>query len=226
MDGSTAIATQNDNVYASYGAKVGQAGLFLSFKNGDFNYGQNGDCLPLGTRLAANMAGLRVGWKRWFGGQVTDDMLELLTDQRPVAPRNTLGDNDQALWERDEKTKVPRDPWQFTNELLLADGEGQQYVFATASKGGIGAIGRLCKDYGKLYRQKPGMVPIVELATDFYMHKEYGKTYFPIFNLVDWVAEDELSIPGASAEEAVTAAPPAPVAAAPAAAPASRKTRF
>lgn len=230
MDGSTQIATTQaaglpavpagTDPFSSYGAKVGQQGTFLTFKNGEFLFGQNGDELPIGTKLAANVGGLRVGWKRWFAGAVTDDMLELLVDQKPLQPRNSLGDMDPQMWERDEKTKEPRDPWQFTNELTLVDGDGETYIYATASKGGIGAIGRLCKVYGKEYRQRPGMVPIVELATDFYMHKDYGKTYFPIFNLVDWVSEEELLASGAadegggSDERAVATEPATPAAAA------------
>ena len=228
MDGNTQIAPAapaaglpaaqaGTDPFSSYGAKVGQQGTFLTFKNGEFMFGQDGKELPLGTRLAANVAGLRLGWKRWFAGAVTDDFLELLIDQKPIAPRNTLGDMDSALWEIDTTTKQPRDPWQLTNELTLVDNEGETFIYATASKGGIGAIGRLCKAYGQQYRQRPGQVPIIELATDHYMHKEFGKTYFPVFNLVDWVDESEVG--GGAAEVAEVAPPAAPP-------PAARKARF
>lgn len=218
MDGNQLTTAGDNNVFASYGAKVGQTGLFLTFKNGEFLAGQNADEIPLGTRLAANVAGLRIGWKRWFGGQVTDDLLVPLVEQQPMPPRNSLGDLDQQLWERDEKTKVPRDPWQITNELILVDPEGQEYIYATASKGGIGAIGRLCKEYGKLYRQKPGMVPIIALGNDHYMHKEFGKTYVPDFKIVDWADETSLDAIEGEAAPAIESPKPKPAAA--------KKTRF
>lgn len=233
MDGNTQIATAapaslpatqaGTDPFSSYGAKVGQQGTFLTFKNGEFMHGQDGKEIPLGTKLAANVAGLRLGWKRWFAGAVTDDFLELLIDQRPIAARNTLGDADSSLWEIDTTTKQPRDPWQLTNELTLVDNEGETFIYATSSKGGIGAIGRLCKEYGKAYRQRPGQVPIIELATGYYMHKEYGKTYFPEFNIVDWVDENEVgSGAEAEAEEDAASAPAAP----PPPATATRKARF
>lgn len=188
---STELTTASDNVFASYGAKVATQGTFLSFKNGEYLAGQDGTEIPLNTRMVANMGGLRIGWRRWSGDRLTDDLTELLTEQRPIAQRNTLGDDDQANWETDNAGK-PRDPWQLTNVIEFVDSEGEAYIYSTGSKGGIGAIGRLCKEYGKLYRQKPGMAPIVTLGRDFYMHKEYGKTYFPVFEIVGWADEDTL----------------------------------
>lgn len=223
MDG-TSLATASDNVYASYGARVGNQGTFLTFKNGEFLAGQDGTELALDTKLIANMAGFRIGWRRWWDDQITDDLTELLVDQLPMKQRNELGDMDQALWKKDNNGK-PFDPWQLTNILDFADQEGEVYIYATGSKGGIGALGRLCKEYGKQYRQHPGMLPIIQLNRDHYMHKEFGKTYFPVFNLVDWVDEGEVGGGGAEVEEAgVAPAPPPPAPAAPAAA--SRKARF
>jgi hypothetical protein len=224
---SAAIAPMGGDPYAAYGAKVGTQGQFLSFKNGEFLYGQNDTELPLGSRLAANMAGLRIGWRRWFDAKVTDDLTELLIDCPAVAQRTALGDNDSALWETDKDGK-PRDPWQLTNVLELVNGEGEAFIYSTGSKGGIGAIGRLCKEYGKQYRQRPGMVPIIELGRDSYTHPEYGKTYFPVFTIVDWGDENALVIEDAPAEEERVAPPspkpePAPT---PAPAASSKKTRF
>lgn len=216
---NTDIAVAGGDPFSSYGAKVGLQGTFLTFKNGEYLAGQDGKEIPIGTRLAANMNGLRVGWRRWFGDQLTDDLTELLIDQKPIAPRNTLGDDDAALWEKDNTGK-PRDPWQLTNVIELMSADGETYIYATGSKGGIGAIGRLCKEYGKLYRQKPGMVPIVTLERDFYMHKEFGKTYFPVFPIVDWADENALNFDAETGEEPAPAPQPAP---APAAA---KRTKF
>ena len=125
----------------------------------------------------------------------------------------------------------PRDPWQFTNELVLRGQEtGDEFVFATSSKGGLGAIGELCKAYGKLYRQKPGMLPVIELGHDHYAHKVYGKTYFPVLKLVGWVREPDAVEAHSEAEPPV--APPAqspPSPSTPAKAPeppAPKRTRF
>ncbi len=189
--------------YAAYGEQASAVKAYITFKNGEYLFGVDDDVIPLGTRFIANMPGLRVGWKRWSAGRVTDDLLDLLADGVPPRRRSDLGDLDQGLWEIDEKTKQPRDPWLFTNELVFRGQEtGDEFVFATSSKGGLGAIGELCKAYGKLYRQKPGMLPVIELGNDHYAHKVYGKTYFPVLRLVDWVRDT------ASADS--TEAPPEP----------------
>lgn len=189
--GSTALTTPGGDPFSSYGAKVGIQGTFLTFKNGEFLAGQDQAEVPIGTRLAVNMQGLRVGWRRWFKDELTDDLTELLVDQMPLKQRNELGDLDEKLWDSDDKGN-PRDPWQFTNVIEFVSTEGETYIYSTGSKGGLGAIGKLCKAYGKEYRQRPGQVPVIDLERDSYNHKTYGKTYFPVFNLVDWVDEDAL----------------------------------
>ncbi len=206
--------------YAAYGEQASSVRTYITFKNGEYLFGVEDDVIPLGTRFVANMPGLRVGWKRWAGGRVTDDLLDLLADAVPPRRRNDLGDLDQGLWELDDK-KQPRDPWQFTNELTLRGVEtGDEFVFATSSKGGLGAIGELCKAYGKLYRQKPGLLPVIELGHDHYAHKVYGKTYFPVLKLVDWV----LDAADQPVDAPTVAPPPAPAKAPEPAAP--KRTRF
>lgn len=212
-------ATVGADPFSSYGAKVGTQGTFLTFKNGEYLAGQDAKEIPVGTKMAANMPGLRIGWRRWYGDQLTDDLTELLLEQAPMKRRDELGDSDPVMWEKDNSGK-PRDPWQLTNVLEFVDGEGESYLYATGSKGGIGAIGRLCKEYGKLYRQRPGQVPVVELGRDFYMHKEFGKTYFPVFTIADWVDENSLDAIGRSGEEPAPEPDPVkPLAA-------TKKTRF
>src|SRR6266550_4772436 len=126
--------------YSSYGARVDKTGAYLSFKNGEYNYGKIGAKLELGTRMVADMPGLRVGWKCWKGGRVVADLMNLLTDN-DIALRRNLGDDDQDLWDCDERGQ-PRDPWQFVNELTLCRDDGENFVFSTSSRGGIGAIGK------------------------------------------------------------------------------------
>jgi hypothetical protein len=188
------VAVTHGDPYSSYGAKVGVQGNFLTFKNGEFTFGQDARTLPMGTRLAVNMPGLRIGWRRWYGGQLTDDLTELLSDGPRLQTRDALGSDDPALWEKDQDGK-PRDPWSLSNVIEFIDDQGERYIYATASKGGINAIGRLCAEYGKLYRQRPGQVPIIELGADSYIHPVYKKTFVPVFApIVGWTREDALDL--------------------------------
>jgi len=186
--GNRSVGTVGRDPFAAYGAKVATRGAnFLSFKNGEWLYGQSDTMLPLGTRLAANMAGLKIGWRKWFGGQVAEDRLSLLIDQLPEEPRAALGDLDPQMWELlDGK---PRDPWQQTNQLELVEvSSGATYLYSTSSKGGIGCIQGLCNSFGQLRRQYPAdYTPIVETGNDFYTHPQYGKTYVPTLTIVGWL---------------------------------------
>jgi hypothetical protein len=197
MTDSRDLLDPRNDPYAAYGAKVGTTGQYLTFKQGEFLAGQNADELKLGTKLVANMPGLRIGWRRWFAAQVTDDLTEPLISGPVTQRRESLGDNNQDLWERDDRGE-PRDPWQLTNILEFSDGDGNVYIYSTGSKGGIGAIGRLCKEYGNERRQRPGMLPIITLGRDFYTHPRFGKTYFPVFTIVGWTDENNPSVDGDS----------------------------
>lgn len=190
----TSVAVTGVDPYSSYGQKVGVQGDFLTFKNGEFTYGQDAKTLPMGTRLAVNMPGLRIGWRRWYGGQLTDDLTELLSEHPRVQRRDELGSDDPAMWEKDQDGKA-RDPWSLSNVIEFMDGEGRRYIYASAAKGAINAIGKLCAEYGKLYRQRPGQVPIIELACDSYMHPVYKKTFVPVFTpIVGWTYENTLAM--------------------------------
>ena len=205
----TAVATTDYDPYAAYGEQASSNKVYITFKNGEYLFGTEQEEIPKGTRFIANMAGLRIGWKRWDGKKVSDERMGLLAEGFRPSSRPELGDQDKSLWELDDK-KQPRDPWQQTNELTLRGPEtGEEFVFASSGKGGIGAIGELCKAYGKLYRQKPGMAPVIELGNDHYNHKVYGKTYFPVLKLVDWVREPDAA---ETAAETAVIAPPAPTA--------------
>lgn len=201
---STAVAVaETYDPYAAYGHQASAVRPFITFKNGEYLFGADKEVIPLNTRLIADMAGLRIGWKRWGGKAVTEERLGLLSEGFKMPARHQLGDQEQSLWEKDEKLQ-PRDPWQLTNELTLMGLEtGDEFIFATSGKGGIGAVGELCKAYGKFYRQKPGMAPVIELDRDHYQHKVYGKTYFPVLKLVDWIPE-----PGTAATESQASALP------------------
>ena len=105
------------------------------------------------------------------------------------ARRDTLGHDDEKKWEVDDQGKS-RDPWQFANLALMRgnDKSGELYTFTTSSKGGIGAIGRLCAEYGKVMREMPDAWPVITLGVDSYMHpnKAYGRIKVPQFKVVGW----------------------------------------
>ena len=85
------------------------------------------------------------------------------------------------------------------------------------SKGGIGAIGELCKVFGRHMREAPDEDPVIALGVGSYQHrdKQYGRIKFPILEVVDWVDkapfEAALETGGPDGGSAPAAAPDTPV---------------
>jgi hypothetical protein len=81
--------------------------------------------------------------------------------------RAELGDTDESLWEKDERTGQPRDPWQQQHILPLEDPESGEYlIFVTSSVGGRIAVEKLCNFVGRQYKQKRQYgLPVIKLAS-------------------------------------------------------------
>jgi hypothetical protein len=192
---ATALSTTGSNPWLEYGAAVGVndiTGDLLTFTKGDYLAGRDKRVVAIGTQLVANMDSLEIGFIKWQNNRPADRRMGRCADGYKPAKRAELGDNDKTLWETDDDGN-PRDPWQFTNRLILADPEdGQLYTFATSSTGGLSAIGTLCSTYGQDMRQHPDEWPIVELGVGSYAHnnKSYGRIKFPIFEPVGWTPKD------------------------------------
>jgi hypothetical protein len=202
IERNTAVAAAGGyDPYAAYGQEAASGGDFLKFSKGEWQKGQNAEEVDLGTRFAANMAELSIGWIRWADGKPAERRFGLLAHAHKPEARDQLGYDDQELWETDDEGR-PKDPWSFTNELPIADPEtGAQMTISVSSKGGIGCIGNLCKAYGKEYRQREGLVPIIELGRDSYMHPVYKKTYVPVLPIVAWVENGSVPEPAAANDE-------------------------
>jgi hypothetical protein len=191
----TAVAKPGDNPWLTYGEAAGTRtfnGDLLKFSKGDYTAGQNNRAIAIGTRLVANMDSLEVGWVRWEDSRPIEQRMGAVVERFKPARRNELGDSDSQSWEIDE-TGRPRDPWQFTNTLELASEDGGElYTFSTSSKGGIGAIGELCKAFGEEVNQHPDEWPVIELGVDSYAHsnKNFGRIKFPTFKIIGWARKD------------------------------------
>lgn len=204
MNTEVTVATENANQvaiaggdpYLAYAASAaGGDKDILKFRKGRFFHGIDEDEVPIGSRLVANMPDLKAGWIRWWDSKPSEEVLVRIADGEAPPKRTELGDDDRDKWETDDHG-VPRDPWALTNVLPLKNADtGDEFAFSTSSRGGIGAIAGLAESFGKEYRQKPGQLPIIELKADSYAHsnKAYGRIDVPVLELVDWVAEAELT---------------------------------
>lgn len=207
---SGALAVPGRNFFEQYeeaanGNRI--IGDFLKYSKGDWLFGRNSDEMPRGAKLVANVIDLKVGWQKWSGGKPVDSVIGRVMDGFVPPKRGDLGDNDEGLWEIDEGSGKPRDPWQLTNVLILKDAGGDGlYTFSTSSKGGIGAIAKIAGEYGRRMRAKPNEIPVVTLESDSYQHpnRALGRIKTPVFKIVAWVDDaafkDALAADEAAAE--------------------------
>lgn len=214
----TSLANPGGNYFQSYGDQVSQksiVGKLLKFSKGDYLVGEDNEEVEEGTKYVANMDELMVGWIRWQDSKPTDQIMGRVAEGYQPQRRNELGDNDKAQWEIDEQGHE-RDPWQFSNYLIMKkpgeNGDDALFTFTTSSRGGLNAIGELCKTYGKEMRQRPDEFPIIALEVGSYQHsnKAYGRIKFPIFKVVGWAKKSEFAdIDQAGSEQPESEAAPA-----------------
>lgn len=204
----TTAAPNNFEAYseAANGNRI--IGDLIKYSKGDWLRGRNSDEMPKGTRLIANVADLKIGWVKWSGGRPADVEMGRVADGYRMPKRDELGDTDESLWEVDEQTGKPRDPWQLTNNLVLkAEKSDELFSFSPSSKGGVGAIAKLVGEYGKRIRMHPNDLPIVALDSDSYQHpnRALGRIKTPVLKIVGWTSNagfaDALAAEAAEAEE-------------------------
>jgi hypothetical protein len=190
---ATAMMSPIDkNVYEQYADAVNQQriiGDLLKFSKGEWLTGREAEEIAEGTELIAGCDQLLIGWIKWADFKPVEYQMGRLAEGFLPAKRSDLDDQDQINWPRDESTGLPRDPWQLSNSMVLMDpGTRQLYTFAAASKGAIGAMGKLMGSYGKHVRQAPADLPVVALLSDSYKHsnKAYGKIHFPVLKVTGW----------------------------------------
>lgn len=220
-----ALATAQANV----AVKSGEDFLKLSKHDGSWIYGADETDVQEGSHWAINPASLRMGYISWGKGEVLGKkLLPILTGQ--MVDRNTLP-NTGAPWD---------DCVAFQLRCMNGEDEGVQVEYEQNSYGAKKAFSNLIQAIQlQISRDPVNIVPVVELKSDSYQHKQYGTIFNPIFEVVNWVsmsgtaaeAAEEDGEPETPAQTQAQAAPaPAPAkkkraavggAAAPAAAPAA-----
>jgi hypothetical protein len=184
---TTDLTTNEDNIdffkqYADETSGRRFVGPLLKFAKGD--YSSDGEKIPLGTRYVALMASLTIGWVKWEDNYPIDHRMGLVAEGFKAPKREDLGDTDKDEWEDG------RDPWQRTNYIVFADLENHELcTFTSSSRGGLGAIGELCKVYSPRWQEEElrDQMPVIELTSREYKHREFGKIRAPSLKVIEWV---------------------------------------
>ena len=107
-------------------------GKLLKFSKGDYLAGEASEIIPVGTKLIVAMDELLLGWVRWEAGKPVEHRMVRVADGMAPVRRSELGDDDESLWEKDDKGQI-RDPWQLTQYLPAVDETGEVFTFSTTT---------------------------------------------------------------------------------------------
>jgi hypothetical protein len=174
--------------YAEYADEVSSRpfdGDLLRFtKHGEYKAGQEQYEIEEGTRMILFLPGMKRGWVKWDDGMPVQHIMGLVSERFKAPKRSELDDLDEDEWP--ELNGRPIDPWQTTNHLPMCDVEGNVYTFITSSKGGLSAVGQVSDVYSRRKRMHPDEIPVVELLSRSYVHKQFGETFAPVFKIIGW----------------------------------------
>ena len=193
---STALTVDGSNPWIEIGTELDKylgAPLLRFTKQGDFAISDI-DTIPVGTRCVAHCDMMEIGYVKWVDGKPSGDSKVGLVADRFIPPQKSdLPDRDETRWEIQDNGE-PRDPWAFQMSLplTLLDAGGETYKFTAGSKGGLRCLSGLTRAYGKRVQAKgdEAGLPIIELRSDSYKHRTYGKIFFPVMHIVGWTGPD------------------------------------
>lgn len=153
-------------------------------KDGGWVFGQEDHPLKTGTEAVINTLSIQHGYSCWSNN-----------DKDPKAKNENLGEIlvpvAQNRPERHELENLGF-PWNdlYAFDVKVLDGtyKGQEVMHKATSKGGVGAVqGIIDAILARLDEGSDYICPVVTLGSDSYRHKSYGKTYFPVFEIVSWM---------------------------------------
>jgi hypothetical protein len=150
-------------------------------KSGEWVYGSDDVDVQEGSKWAANPTTLMEGFCAWGDGELLGEEMQPMTNPTPLFSAN-LPDVGAPY-----KRQIAI---QFV--CINGDDEGQAVMYKTSSKGGLKAASGLidaiitqiettADDDGE-----PPIVPVIKFEVSHYKHKEYGRVYTPILDIVEW----------------------------------------
>lgn len=194
------------NPFAAAGAGAGSK-TFMKFKgaSGDFLYGQDEEEMPHGSEFAADIENSKWNWTFWWEGEVLET-IETFVAQNPMAfdhepdhlPKDYDGDMslDEIRVEQADRKSNFMDGWscQAVLDLREIGGEGEEFTIKLNQGVSLSAFRTMLNSFGRQFKFKQGLVPIVELSARSYVskNKSVGKRYTPVLKITDWRSEEDL----------------------------------
>lgn len=158
-------------------AAAGDFNYLKLAKNGEWLYGAEDDEPHPDSVFIVDTNSFFLGFQAWDDGELAGEETRLITE-KPLTRADLP--NVGAQW----NTLIGF-------KLLCVEGpdEGLQLVYKTTAKGGIKAVNNLMKEIVKRVNEKDNegkLIAEIQLGTDSYKHKKYGKIFTPDFIVVGW----------------------------------------
>lgn len=204
----SAVAVAGADPFAVQGTEGSQGTTYMKFtgNTGNFTAGQDDEEIEHGTQFAADMMNARYEWSFWWDGEIKEtvgaSLLEdaMLYDNEP----NHLPDDpdidmslDEIREQQRDRSNTFMDGWSCQAVLGLrpVDGSSEEYTLKLNQGVALNAFHALRKSFGRQYKLKAGLIPIVELDANKFKSKakNVGWRFAPVVKIIDWASEDDLA---------------------------------
>lgn len=166
----------------------GPGGVYMIFNKGTWEYGAEKQEIEDDSEWAVHPEGFHHGWSCW-GTEANGNARELLGEYFvPFTTPNKREDELEDLagqWSK--KVGV---------QMLCLNGVDQELkvFFTSNSRGGQNFYAALVKEVvGKIREGSDAICPVIALTSDSYVHKKFGKTFTPDFEIIDWLTLEDLN---------------------------------
>lgn len=184
------LETGLDSALNQTSRDAGDIGNILKMsKSGEWLYGADEIDVQEGSLWAVNPLSIEVGYVCWIdgSGEPPEERMAGLTDAPIDAGTLPKIEGSQRGWQRQMAVQML---------CLNGDDEGVEVRYSVSSKGGLKALRGLVDAIRKAVAKGDGnIVPVVQLDSSWYKHKEYGRIYNPVLDVQKFVPLDELPEP-------------------------------
>lgn len=182
-------------------AAGGRADFLRMDKSGDWFYGTDDTPVTEANRIYIDPMGSVHGWQCWADTDIAGVQPDLLEEVKAPHYEN--------IPERPDHLPANGREWAVMYGISAILDDGSPLTYTTTSHGGKNALADLYDQITSQFGTDPSkMIPVVKLTNDWYKHKKYGKTFVPVFEVVDWVSE--VPAPKAAATPKATSKAPPP----------------
>ena len=181
--------------YQEDGEAEQEGGLpLLKLTKGEGVWEGNGAPIEGNKIVLFNMFRYHRGWVHFEGGGKTDEIWVKPGEPRP----------DESSLTEHGPYETEGEGWKRAASVGVRDTEtGEEFIYSPTSQGGRHALGGLAKQFAyRLAQNSNTCIPKVQLSSEWYPHKQYGKTWKPIFRVLGWV-----TITGSDGDKAAAPVP-------------------